>query len=76
MRVYHLDRLEQADYGLLDGCVVIALNETAARHLVADGRIGNAERQVWLSPEMSEIRDLGEALSSEEEFILGDVREG
>lgn len=80
MRIFHVDRrLSRSDYGWTRGAIVIALNETAARHLV-DGlsmsKQFNDPTDLWLSPEHSTARELGVAHGTEEEIVLTDEEEG
>ena len=76
MRIFHLDRLGHVDRGELNQAVVIALNETAARDLVASSRHRSENGDRWRSPAFAEARELGVAHGSEAEIVVVDYREG
>lgn len=79
MRVFYLDRKRQPyGYGWLENAVVIALNETAARHLIVDSlsKSEQSDRDHWLSPEHTNARDLGDAGDVPEEIVDKNYEKG
>lgn len=68
MLIYLLKRNDAAGWDEMEGCVVIASSEHAARELAAQGAVAESS-EIWMNIELCDCTILGQASSEHEPSI-------